>query len=120
MGRNPQTAATAGGFQNEVQPSATFYDALQGARTAFILECKKASPSKGVIRDDFDPARIAAIYKHYASAISVLTDEKYFQGSFDFLPIVSQIAPQPILCKDFIIDPTRSIWRAITVPMPAY
>lgn len=65
----------------------------------------KASPSKGVIRDDFDPARIAAIYKHYASAISVLTDEKYFQGSFDFLSIVSQIAPQPILCKDFIIDP---------------
>lgn len=58
-----------------------------------------------MIRDDFDPARIAAIYKHYASAISVLTDEKYFQGSFDFLPIVSQIAPQPILCKDFIIDP---------------
>ena len=93
-------------FQNEVQPSTRhFYDALQGARTAFILECKKASPSKGVIRDDFDPARIAAIYKHYASAISVLTDEKYFQGSFNFLPIVSQIAPQPILCKDFIIDP---------------
>ena len=93
-------------FQNEIQPSTRhFYDALQGARTAFILECKKASPSKGVIRDDFDPARIAAIYKHYASAISVLTDEKYFQGRFDFLPIVSQIAPQPILCKDFIIDP---------------
>lgn len=93
-------------FQNEVQPSQRhFYDALRGTRTAFILECKKASPSKGVIRDDFDPARIANVYKHYASAISVLTDEKYFQGSFDFLPIVSQIAPQPILCKDFIIDP---------------
>ncbi len=93
-------------FQNDVQPSTRhFYDALQGARTAFILECKKASPSKGVIRDDFDPARIAGVYKHYASAISVLTDEKYFQGSFDFLPIVSSIAPQPILCKDFIIDP---------------
>ncbi|TDN64378.1 bifunctional indole-3-glycerol-phosphate synthase TrpC/phosphoribosylanthranilate isomerase TrpF [Scandinavium goeteborgense] len=93
-------------FQNEIQPSTRhFYDALQGARTAFILECKKASPSKGVIREDFDPAQIAGIYKHYASAISVLTDEKYFQGSFDFLPIVSQIAPQPILCKDFIVDP---------------
>jgi len=92
-------------FQNEVVPTTRrFYDALQGARTAFILECKKASPSKGVIRDDFDPARIAEVYKHHASAISVLTDEKYFQGSFDFLPIVSQIATQPILCKDFIID----------------
>lgn len=93
-------------FQNQIQPGTRhFYAALQGARTAFILECKKASPSKGVIRDDFDPARIASIYQHYASAISVLTDEKYFQGSFDFLPIVSQRATQPILCKDFIIDP---------------
>ncbi|WP_420247782.1 bifunctional indole-3-glycerol-phosphate synthase TrpC/phosphoribosylanthranilate isomerase TrpF [Citrobacter sedlakii] len=93
-------------FQQDVQPSTRhFYDALQGARTVFILECKKASPSNGVIRDDFDPARIADVYKHYASAISVLTDEKYFQGSFDFLPLVSQVAPQPILCKDFIIDP---------------
>ncbi|KIS44432.1 bifunctional indole-3-glycerol-phosphate synthase TrpC/phosphoribosylanthranilate isomerase TrpF [Kosakonia radicincitans] len=93
-------------FQNDVVPSTrSFYDALQGTRTAFILECKKASPSKGVIRNDFDPARIAGVYKHHASAISVLTDEKYFQGSFDFLPIVSAIAPQPILCKDFIIDP---------------
>jgi indole-3-glycerol phosphate synthase/phosphoribosylanthranilate isomerase len=99
-------------FQNDVVPSQRrFYDALQGARTAFILECKKASPSKGVIRDDFDPATIAGIYKHHASAISVLTDEKYFQGSFDFLPIVSGIAPQPILCKDFIIDPYQ-IWLA--------
>ncbi|ALB66973.1 Indole-3-glycerol phosphate synthase / Phosphoribosylanthranilate isomerase [Cronobacter dublinensis 1210] len=93
-------------FQNEIVPSARrFYDALQGARTAFILECKKASPSKGVIREDFDPARIAAVYKHHASVISVLTDEKYFQGSVEFLPIVSAIAHQPVLCKDFIIDP---------------
>ncbi|EOC0008660.1 bifunctional indole-3-glycerol-phosphate synthase TrpC/phosphoribosylanthranilate isomerase TrpF [Cronobacter turicensis] len=93
-------------FQNDVVPSTRrFYDALRGTRTVFILECKKASPSKGVIRSDFDPARIAGVYKHHASAISVLTDEKYFQGSFDFLPIVSAIAPQPVLCKDFIIDP---------------
>lgn len=92
-------------FQNEIQPSTRhFYDALQGARTAFILECKKASPSKGVIRDDFDPARIASIYQHYASAISVLTDEKYFQGASIFCRSLAS-APQPILCKDFIIDP---------------
>ena len=84
-------------FQNEVVPTQrNFYDALAGTRTAFILECKKASPSKGLIREDFDPAAIASIYKHYASAISVLCDEKYFQGSFDFLPIVSKVAPQPI------------------------
>ncbi|ELQ6016722.1 bifunctional indole-3-glycerol-phosphate synthase TrpC/phosphoribosylanthranilate isomerase TrpF [Cronobacter sakazakii] len=93
-------------FQNDVVPSTRrFYDALQGARTVFILECKKASPSKGVIRSDFDPARIAGVYTHHASAISVLTDEKYFQGSFDFLPIVSAVAHQPVLCKDFIIEP---------------
>ena len=93
-------------FQNAIQPSQRrFYDALSGTRTAFILECKKASPSKGVIREDFDPAEIAGIYKDYASAISVLTDEKYFQGNFEFLTTVSAVAPQPILCKDFIIDP---------------
>lgn len=93
-------------FQSEIKPSTrSFYHALQGARTVFILECKKASPSKGLIREDFDPATIAGVYKHYASAVSVLTDEKYFQGSFDFLPVVSAAITQPVLCKDFIIDP---------------
>ncbi|KAA5972103.1 MULTISPECIES: bifunctional indole-3-glycerol-phosphate synthase TrpC/phosphoribosylanthranilate isomerase TrpF [unclassified Pantoea] len=93
-------------FQNSIEPSSRhFYDALQGARTAFILECKKASPSKGVIREDFDPAAIAGVYRYYASAVSVLTDEKYFQGDFAFLPIVSAAITQPVLCKDFIIDP---------------
>ncbi|MEW5289217.1 bifunctional indole-3-glycerol-phosphate synthase TrpC/phosphoribosylanthranilate isomerase TrpF [Erwinia papayae] len=93
-------------FQNEITPSTrSFYDALRGARTVFILECKKASPSKGLIREDFDPAVIAGVYRHYASAVSVLTDEKYFQGSFDFLPVVSAAITQPVLCKDFIIDP---------------
>ena len=93
-------------FEHLLGPSQrSFYHALQGARTAFILECKKASPSKGLIREDFDPAAIAGIYSAYASAISVLTDEKYFQGSFDFLPQVSTAVPQPVLCKDFIIDP---------------
>lgn len=93
-------------FQHSVEPATrSFYDALQGARTAFILECKKASPSKGLIREDFDPAAIAGVYRHYASAVSVLTDEKYFQGDFAFLPIVSAAITQPVLCKDFIIDP---------------
>ncbi|PLR32938.1 MULTISPECIES: bifunctional indole-3-glycerol-phosphate synthase TrpC/phosphoribosylanthranilate isomerase TrpF [Yersiniaceae] len=93
-------------FEHLLGPSQrSFYHALQGARTAFILECKKASPSKGLIREDFNPAEIAGIYSDYASAISVLTDEKYFQGSFDFLPQVSAAVTQPVLCKDFIIDP---------------
>lgn len=94
------------GFQNDIVPSErSFYHALQGTRTAFILECKKASPSKGLIRENFDPVEIATVYKDFASAISVLTDEKYFQGSFDFLPLVSKTVSQPVLCKDFIIDP---------------
>lgn len=93
-------------FQNDIVPSErSFYHSLQGTRTAFILECKKASPSKGLIRENFDPVEIASVYKDFASAISVLTDEKYFQGSFDFLPLVSKTVTQPVLCKDFIIDP---------------
>lgn len=93
-------------FRENIVPSTRdFYHALKHAGTAFILECKKASPSKGLIREDFDPATIAGVYKHYASAVSVLTDEKYFQGSFDFLPVVSKVITQPVLCKDFIIDP---------------
>ena len=93
-------------FRDTLTPSdRNFYQALRGDKSAFILECKKASPSKGLIREDFDPATIAGVYRHYASAVSVLTDEKYFQGSFDFLPIVRQAITQPVLCKDFIIDP---------------
>ncbi|MDF7671314.1 bifunctional indole-3-glycerol-phosphate synthase TrpC/phosphoribosylanthranilate isomerase TrpF [Orbaceae bacterium ESL0721] len=92
-------------FKEKVIPSdRDFYAALKKPKTAFILECKKASPSKGLIRSDFDPAKIAAIYKDYASAISVLTDKKYFQGDFDFIPMVRSQVTQPVLCKDFIID----------------
>lgn len=92
-------------FKSGLTPSSRqFYDALNSTQAVFILECKKASPSKGVIREDFDPVAIAGIYKDYASAISVLTDEKYFQGNFEFLPLVSAAVTQPVLCKDFIID----------------
>lgn len=93
-------------FQSGLTPSdRDFEAALSQGKTAFILECKKASPSKGLIRDDFDPAAIARIYGHHASAISVLTDEKYFQGNFEFLPQVRAQVHVPVLCKDFIIDP---------------
>ena len=82
----------------------SFYDALSGEQTVFITECKKASPSKGLIRDEFDLDYIASVYHNHANAISVLTDEKYFQGDFEFLPKVRSIAKQPILCKDFMVD----------------
>ncbi|MBX9444890.1 bifunctional indole-3-glycerol-phosphate synthase TrpC/phosphoribosylanthranilate isomerase TrpF [Dickeya chrysanthemi] len=93
-------------FQLQVTPSSRhFYQSLKQVNPAFILECKKASPSKGLIRADFDPVAIAQVYQDYASAISVLTDEKYFQGDFAFLTQVSAAVTQPVLCKDFIIDP---------------
>jgi indole-3-glycerol phosphate synthase/phosphoribosylanthranilate isomerase len=82
----------------------SFYDALATGKTAFILECKKASPSKGLIRENFDLDYIASVYAQHASAISVLTDEKYFQGNFDFLPQIRNQVTQPVLCKDFMVD----------------
>lgn len=81
-----------------------FYKALAASGTQFILECKKASPSKGLIREPFDLAEITSVYKNYASCISVLTDEKYFQGSFDYLEFVRSQVEQPLICKDFFID----------------
>ncbi len=92
-------------FQCELTLSnRSFYDALSTPQTAFILECKKASPSKGLIRDDFDLDYIASVYNNHASAISVLTDEKYFQGNLEFLPQIRHQVTQPILCKDFMVD----------------
>lgn len=72
---------------------------------AVIAEVKKASPSKGVIRPDFDPEAIAMSYEAAgASAISVLTDEKFFQGSLNFLRQVKKTVSLPVIRKDFIID----------------
>lgn len=75
-------------------------------RVSLIAEIKKASPSRGVIRSDFDPADIARIYEdNGASAISVLTDREFFQGDLSFLSTVrSATSSVPILRKDFIID----------------
>lgn len=73
---------------------------------AVIAEIKKASPSKGLIRKDFDPIQIAAGYREGgAAAISVLTDEPAFQGSLQYLEAVSKEVDIPVLRKDFIIDP---------------
>ncbi|BDF94490.1 MULTISPECIES: bifunctional indole-3-glycerol-phosphate synthase TrpC/phosphoribosylanthranilate isomerase TrpF [unclassified Pseudoalteromonas] len=92
-------------FKHQAVPTnRDFYQALAAPGTQFILECKKASPSKGLIREPFDLAEITGVYKNYASCISVLTDEKYFQGSFDYLEFVRSQVEQPLICKDFFID----------------
>ncbi|GAA7325326.1 bifunctional indole-3-glycerol-phosphate synthase TrpC/phosphoribosylanthranilate isomerase TrpF [Helicobacter pylori] len=81
-----------------------FKKALLEKKTSFILECKKASPSKGLIRKDFDLLKITKTYEKFASCISVLADSKYFLGSYENIKMVSQHSIKPILCKDFIID----------------
>lgn len=94
------------GFIDAVQPThRSFLQALLQPGARFILECKKASPSKGLIRADFNLDEIAAVYGKYADCISVLTDQKFFQGSYSYLAQMRQKVNQPLLHKDFIIDP---------------
>jgi indole-3-glycerol phosphate synthase len=76
-----------------------------GGPIKLIAEVKKASPSKGIIRADFDPVAIGRTYEaHGASCLSVLTDEPYFQGSLDYLRRVREAVTIPVLRKDFILD----------------
>jgi len=75
------------------------------ARPAIIAECKKASPSKGILREEYIPERIALEYERAgAAAISVLTEPEFFQGSLDHLSAVSAAVKVPVLRKDFMVD----------------
>lgn len=83
-----------------------FKKALSGNQVSIIAEVKKASPSKGVIREDFNPLDIALRYEGGgASAISVLTDKPFFKGDLEYLSAISKRVQLPLLRKDFIIDP---------------
>jgi indole-3-glycerol phosphate synthase len=83
-----------------------FATSLAGNSRRIIAEVKRASPSKGLIRENFDPVAIAQDYaSHGASAISVLTEERFFQGSLSYLEQIRGAVNVPLLRKDFIVDP---------------
>lgn len=96
---------------SDAPPPRDFVGALrQAPGIGLIAEVKKASPSAGVIREDFDPVRIAKAYEaHGANCISVLTDEPFFQGKLEDLIAVRQAVSIPVIRKDFLIDPYQVV-----------
>lgn len=91
-------------------PARGFSQSLSGNRRRIVAEVKKASPSRGLIRADFDPVSIARDYAaHGASAISVLTEPRFFQGSLSHLEEIRAAVTVPLLRKDFTVDPYQIV-----------
>jgi indole-3-glycerol phosphate synthase len=92
----------------DIEKPADFAGALKrqpGERIKLVAEIKKASPSKGVIRKDFDHLSIARIYEEKTvAAVSILTEEDFFQGSITFIPDAKKVLTKPVLRKDFVFD----------------
>ncbi|OQU89210.1 hypothetical protein SORBI_3002G160600 [Sorghum bicolor] len=114
--RTPLSDVKAAAAAGLAPPPRDFLAAMRAARhrngggvPALIAEVKKASPSKGLLRDHFDPVEIAQAYeKNGAACLSILTDEKHFQGSFENLEAVRNSGVNcPLLCKEFVID----VWQ---------
>ena len=92
-------------WANDSDEPSDFFAALSGEEISLIAEIKKASPSKGIIRNDFDPEKVALEYSSSgANCLSVLTDEAYFQGSDAYIDIAKSTSGLPILRKDFTLD----------------
>ena len=103
--RQARSLAAVRGDAALASPTRGFADRIASARPAVIAEIKRASPSEGVIRADFEPAAIAKSYESAgASALSVLTDERFFQGSDGYLSAARDACDLPVLRKDFIVD----------------
>ena len=101
--RSLQSLESEWGYEKEIK---SFSQAIRGKEVKFITEVKKASPSKGIIRENFEPVTLAKIYEDSgASAISVLTDEPFFKGHLSNMNDIAKQSSIPILRKDFIIDP---------------
>jgi indole-3-glycerol phosphate synthase len=91
-------------------PARGFAHSLSGSKRRIIAEVKKGSPSKGLIRSDFDPVAIAKDYAAGgASAISILTEERFFQGSLLYLERIRSAVAIPLLRKDFMLDPYQIV-----------
>jgi indole-3-glycerol phosphate synthase len=95
----------------DIPPARDFRKALSPNECSIIAEVKRSSPSRGRLREDFDPLKIALTYaENRAAAISVLTDRKFFEGDKAYLSAIKKIVEVPLLRKDFIIDPYQ-IWE---------
>jgi len=95
-------------IKNAITPThKSLYNVLKQPNKSFICEVKFASPSKGPIRQGMTPLEVARVYEPFASAISVLADEKYFGGSYDAVQQVARAVSCPVLCKDVVVSPQQ-------------